>query len=377
MRILHVTPYFKPSWEAGGPPRMVYDLASWQVAEGHDVTVYTTDGFKRRLDTEKNRPVDVDGIRTYYFRNLSMYLTGNLNMPIPCRLPSVAAREIGGFDIIHIHEHRTFLAAVTSILASRHRVPYIVQPHGSVPTMTRSFIKNIFDFMAGRRIMAGAERVVASSEIESRFYRKVYPFLKDDSIIRVPNPVKLEGVPQGGAFRWMWGLGDERIVLYIGRIHEMKGLDLLVRAYREMDEVKLVIAGPDDHYLEGLRALMDKLGVSGRVIMTGPLYGMDKLGAYRDADVFVLPSRYESFGNVVAEAISCGTPVVVTSKCGVSEWIEPSDGVIVEPSVEGLRKGIYRVLNNRESFRPSAEKFDPDIISRRFQEVYVEVLSSR
>ena len=69
--------------------------------------------------------------------------------------------------------------------------------------------------------------------------------------------------------------------------------------------------------------------------------------------------------------------MVVTSKCGVSEWIEPSDGVIVEPSVEGLRKGIYRVLNNRESFRPSAEKFDPDIISRRFQEVYVEVLSSR
>jgi hypothetical protein len=123
LRILHVTPYFKPSWEAGGPPRSVYDLASRQVSAGHEVTVYTTDGFKRRLDVEVNRPLAVDGIRTYYFRDLSMYLAGNMNLPVPLKLPYVAWREIREFDVVHIHEHRTFLAAVVATLASRAGVP--------------------------------------------------------------------------------------------------------------------------------------------------------------------------------------------------------------------------------------------------------------
>ncbi|MGB4611829.1 MAG: LPS biosynthesis protein, partial [Methanothermobacter thermautotrophicus] len=65
----------------------------------------------------------VDGIRTYYFRDLSMYLAGNMNLPVPHKLPYVAWREIREFDVVHIHEHRTFLAAVVATLASRAGVP--------------------------------------------------------------------------------------------------------------------------------------------------------------------------------------------------------------------------------------------------------------
>ncbi|WP_054864778.1 glycosyltransferase [Methanosarcina barkeri] len=81
------------------------------VKEGHEVTVFTTDGFKSRLKIIKNKPVDVDGINTYYFRNLSNYLTKR-NIVIPYYLPFIARRKIQDFDVIHIHEHRTLLAVI-------------------------------------------------------------------------------------------------------------------------------------------------------------------------------------------------------------------------------------------------------------------------
>src|SRR4030042_2636002 len=101
MKILQVTNFFKPSWESGGPARVVYEISRKLIEKGHEVTVYTTDGFKWRLDVEKNKPINVDGIRTYYFRNLSNFLAKKVFLT-PYYLPFVARREIKNFDIIHI-----------------------------------------------------------------------------------------------------------------------------------------------------------------------------------------------------------------------------------------------------------------------------------
>lgn len=378
MRILHVCPYFKPSWEGGGPPRFVYELASQQIAMGHDVTVYTTDGFKRRVKIEKNRSVDVDGIRTYYFRNLSMYLTANFNLPLPYYLPVVAAKELKSFDIVHIHEHRTFLAAVIYLLATRYNIPYIVQPHGSVPRMTKAWQKKLFDTLVGNRIIYNAKRIIASSKIESQYYKKVYPKLNEKIIVRLPNPVNIPKTPPEGSFRKKWGLKDDQIVLYLGRIHERKGLDLLVRTFNQIkdDKLKLVIAGPDDHYLKRLKKLISDLGLGDRIILTGPLYGLDKFEVLVDADVFVLPSssEYESFGMAAAEAIACGTPVVVTSNCGVSEWIDSTVGFIVEADEKSIKDAITKILKSG-SFHPKTPRiFKIERVARKFDEIYKDTI---
>ncbi|HIH61093.1 MAG TPA: glycosyltransferase [Methanobacteriales archaeon] len=380
MRILHVCPYFKPSWEGGGPPRFVYELASQQIAMGHDVTVYTTDGFKRRVKIEKNRSVDVDGIRTYYFRNLSMYLTANFNLPLPYYLPVVAAKELKSFDIVHIHEHRTFLAAVIYLLATRYNIPYIVQPHGSAPRMIKAWQKRLFDTLVGNRIIYNAKRIIASSKIESQYYKKVYPKLNEKIIARLPNPVNIPKTPPEGSFRKKWGLKDDQIVLYLGRIHERKGLDLLVRAFNQIkdDKLKLVIAGPDDHYLKRLKELISDLGLGDRIILTGPLYGLEKFEVLVDADVFVLPSssEYESFGMAAAEAIACGTPVVVTSNCGVSEWIDSTAGLIVEAGEKSIKDAITKILKSG-SFHPKTPKiFKIERIARKFDEIYKDTINS-
>lgn len=376
MRILHVCPYFKPSWEAGGPPRFVYELASQQVAMGHDVTVYTTDGFKERLNVKKDTMVDVNGIRTYYFRNLSMYLTAKFNLPLPCYLPVVAVKQIRFFDIIHIHEHRTFLAIVTSLLATRHNIPYVVQPHGSAPRMIKAWQKRLFDTLIGNRIIYNAKRIIASSRIESQYYKRVYPNLEERMIARVPNPVNIPKKPTGGSFRRKWELKDNKIILYLGRIHERKGLNLLVKAFNQIknDKLKLVIAGPDDHYLQRLKKLISELGLEDRIILTGPLYGPSKFEAFADADVFVLPSidEYESFGMAAAEAIACGTPVIVTSNCGISEWIDPTSGLIVEADEKSIKDAIIKILESG-SFHPKTPRtLEIERIARRFDEIYQE-----
>ena len=129
----------------------------------------------------------------------------------------------------------------------------------------------------------------------------------------------------------------------------IKGLDLLVEAFAQINsDARLVIAGPDDGdgCLERIRSLIADLKLEERVILPGPLFGKEKLEALVDADLFVLPSRHESFGNAAAEAIACGTPVLVTSECGIAPLVEGRAGNVVACDVESLRDGLARLLGD-------------------------------
>ncbi|NIT57028.1 MAG: glycosyltransferase, partial [Aliifodinibius sp.] len=205
--------------------------------------------------------------------------------------------------------------------ARKYSIPYVLQARGSLITyFYKGWQKRIFDVIWGRRILKDAAKLVALTPIEAEQYRNMG--ISEDKIEIIPNGIELsefENLPERGRFRRKHDLGDDqRVILYLGRIHKIKikGLDLLVRAFAELtkplNSVKLVIAGPDDGYLSSLKKLITDLGISNEVLFTGHLYGEDKVEAYVDADVFVLPSTYEIFGNVVLEACACGTPVIVT-----------------------------------------------------------------
>ncbi|PKL66960.1 MAG: LPS biosynthesis protein [Methanobacteriales archaeon HGW-Methanobacteriales-1] len=392
MKILHVTPFFKPSWEAGGPPRSVYETARRQVTGGHEVTVFTTDGFKKRLDVEKNVPVEVEGIETYYFRNLSMFLAGGLNFPVPYYMPLVVRKRLKEFDIIHIHEHRTFLAAIVHRYAKKYDIPYLIQPRGSAPTMIKSRQKEIFDKIVGKSIIYDACKIIASSNSEASQYRDVFTNLDLDSVVQIPNGIDLktyQKLPLQGLFREKMGIKeDEKIILYLSRLHERKGIDLLLKSFKNLinkiGPSKLVIAGPDDHYLDKINQMVQELGIENSVIIPGPLYENDKLEAYVDADVFVLPSRdrYESFGNVVVEAMACKTPVVVTKYCGVSEWVSSDEGQVIDYLEDQLEKALVDILQNdlkRDSMAQKARElalntFNWETVVKETQEVYEKCL---
>jgi glycosyltransferase involved in cell wall biosynthesis len=99
-----------------------------------------------------------------------------------------------------------------------------------------------------------------------------------------------------------------------------------------------------------LETLAGQLGVRGEVLYTGPLFGDRKWAAYRDANVFVLPSQNENFGNTAAEAIACGTPAIVTENCGIAPLVGPRAGIIVQHNVDSLAEALGTVLGDNRLY---------------------------
>ena len=110
----------------------------------------------------------------------------------------------------------------------------------------------------------------------------------------------------------------------------------------------LVMAGADegDGYRRELESLSARLNLSGRVLFTGPLYDEAKWAAYHDADVFVLPSQHENFGNAVGEAVACGTPVIVTDRCGIAPLVDQRAGLVVPHNLKAVQDSLSRVLGD-------------------------------
>ena len=111
-----------------------------------------------------------------------------------------------------------------------------------------------------------------------------------------------------------------------------------------------MMAGPDegDGFRQHLEAIAGQTGLNGRVLFTGPLYGDAKWAAYRDADVFVLPSQNENFGNTAAEAVACGTPVLVTDRCGIAPLVDGRAGLVVPHDSTALEAGLAKILGDPE-----------------------------
>ena len=355
MKILQISNSFKPAWETGGTTRVVYEISCALFNKGHSVTIYTTDRGQKRVEIKKNRPVPVDNLIVYYFRNISNFMSMKMNIVTPYYLFFVARKQIKNFDIIHIHEHRTFLAVIVSYFAKKNNVPYIVQAHGSVmPFFQKTRFKRIFDKLWGNKILKNASKFIALTETESEQYKKMDIIERKIEII--PNGINLSflnHLPQKGKFRHKYSINEnEKIVLYLGRIHKRKGLDILLNAFlnisNELNHVKLVIVGPDDGFLNTIKKQAKDLIKDGKILITGPLYDEEKWEAYTDADLLVYPAIHEIFGLVPFESILCDTPIVVTKNDGCGELVEKLNcGYLVEyGDTQGLTEAINYILKN-------------------------------
>jgi glycosyltransferase involved in cell wall biosynthesis len=144
------------------------------------------------------------------------------------------------------------------------------------------------------------------------------------------------------------------VVLFLGRLSAKKSPDLLLEAFAALGadllqsaDARLVFAGPDDENLKGsLEESADRLRVRPRVLFTGPLFDAAKWEAYRDADVFVLPSQNENFGNTAAEAVAAGTPVVVTEGCGVAPLLADTAGIVVTHDSNAISEALRYLLTD-------------------------------
>lgn len=253
-------------------------------------------------------------------------------------------RNRSNYDAIIVNGLWNFSTFASACALPGHSTPYFVFPHGMMDPWFRTtyplkHLAKIFFWLAIEgRLLAGARRVFFTSEEEMRLARGQFPLWRYRGRVvgygTAPPPAPSQ--TQRAAFRSLApAVGDRPYLLFLSRIHRKKGCDLLIDGFaaiaRQQPDLQLVVAGPDQEGLVGrLKERASALGVADRVHWPGMLKGDAKWGAYRGAEAFVLPSHQENFGIVVAEALACKLPVLITNKVNI--WRE----------VDAARAGIVR-----------------------------------
>jgi glycosyltransferase involved in cell wall biosynthesis len=359
MRILNVTQTYFPFLEFGGPPVKVRSLSQQLVKLGHQVTVLTADwGWASsappttgRSSVERTafgwRLVE-SGIEAIYLQSWLRYraLSWNPGITRFCKA------RLWNFDVVHIFGLYDFLGPATAAACRRSAIPYVVEPIGMFVPIVRSFLlKRMYHLTLGQGMLRGSRKIIATSPQEVAELSS--SGLSTEKIVVRRNGVEIqETLPERGRFRAALGIpGNSKLILYLGRLSQKKSPDLLLQAFavlckaRSDSPVCLVFAGPDEGGTEKkLRQMAGELGIISRVHVQGAIFGEQKWSAYRDADVFVLPSQNENFGNTAGEAVATGTPVVVTDKCGIAPLLADVAGLVVEHDATAMARALERVL---------------------------------
>jgi glycosyltransferase involved in cell wall biosynthesis len=363
MRILNVSETYAPFLEFGGPPVKVRALAEGLVRKGHQVTVLTADwGLEKRAQNhEGETPAERSPFGWRLRRNdvEAIYLPTWLHYRQVSWNPAVkryCRARLANFDVAHIFGLYDLLGPAVASACRKHAIPYVVEPIGMfIPIVRNLWLKRMYHGAWGRRMLRGASAVVATSDHEME--ELAGGGIPHARIVMRRNGVEApEPWPEPGAFRKKLGISrDPKVVLFLGRLSAKKSPDLLLHAFVEVKRrlegmpLRLVFAGPDEGGVQTqLEQRAAQLDAAGNIQFAGPVFGLNKWAAYRDADVFVLPSQNENFGNTAAESVASGTPVIVTEQCGIAPLLANEAGLVVKHEVRDLAEALARILTDEE-----------------------------
>ncbi|MGH9733234.1 MAG: glycosyltransferase [Candidatus Acidiferrales bacterium] len=359
MRVLKTVQSYFPFQERGGTVFKVRAIARGLARRGHHVTVLTADlGIRSRNTDRQFEPCswgwryNEEGVETVYLSTVARYRALTVNPGAKRFCDSSPA----SFDLVHIYGLYDLLGPAAGSFCKRNAIPYVLEPMGMYRPIVRNLaLKRVYQRMIGAHLAERARFVIATSELERKDLLATE--IDSEKVVVRRNGIDVPNrLPERGGFRKVLAVPESAtLILFLGRIVSKKRPDLLIQAFSDWrgkasdrQNSLLIVAGPKeaDGYVRSLKSLAQSLGVSERVLFIGPVYGDQKWQAYRDADVFVLPSENENFGNTAAEAASCGTPVIVTDCCGIAPLIERA-GLIVAPQRVALANALERILGDR------------------------------
>lgn len=354
LRIVHVINSLDPS--RGGPPMVATRLAAAQAGLGHDVSLL------RVSEPEASGRVRAALGGLPFGERL-----GVLDVSVP-RLPMKLVGRSGvgelrevlrGVDAVHLHGMWDPVLHAAAAACRGLGVPYGVCPHGMLTEWSlsqRRWKKRIGMLVMARRTLSGASFVHVLTEYERGCVESVGV---KALTVRIPNGVFAEEfseLPADSSFRLTRPeLGSDRYVLFLSRLHEVKGLEFLLEGFERLasrvGDVRLVVAGPDSGDGERFASLVSSSQYRDRVHVVGPLYGTAKLEALSGASAFCLPSRHEGFSVAIVEAMACGVPVVITEECCFPEVGVEGAGVVTKLNGASVGDGLIRVFEPGEGVR--------------------------
>ncbi len=358
MRILHIIGTLDPA--AGGPSESVRVLLSFGPI-GYTGEVVTLDAPGETFDKDIQFPVHTLGPQTSVYgfnRKLYGWLRDNRH-----RFDGVVVNGLWQY------------CGLAAWLALRGKTPYVVFSHGMLdPYFKRAFPKKhlkkwVYWLLAEYWVLRGAYRVLFTTAEESRLAKQSFWLHKWNGYV-VPygasRPPRDGNELREAFYAEQPEMRGKRIMLFLGRIHQKKGCDLLVRAfarYASLDPgLHLMMAGPDQQgWSAGLKQIVADAGLSDRVHWPGMIKGDAKWGAFFAAEVFILPSHQENFGIAVAEALGCSVPVLLADKVNIApEIAQDKAGLMESDTQEGtdnlVRNWMQMPLAERETMSEQALK---------------------
>jgi len=381
LRIAHVAPCYWPAIEFGGPVRSIANLARAQTELGHEVVVHTTN-LRGAVEESPVSPGwhDVDGVRVHYAQGMvpRSYFTAP-------GLPGALFRTLSAdIDIVHLHGLWVFTTLIGARLSEVMRVPFVVAPRGSLNRWARShkqWKKLAYLRLVEQRTLERAAAIHFTTSAERDEFDSPLP-----SVV-VPNAIGLEGllgiapVHPKGSLR----------LLIVGRIHPVKGFDLLLPALAAArDEgcaLDLTVAGPDEGGYEAtVKRLVREHRLDDVIRFTGKLERPELAEEFARADAVIVPSHQESFGMSAAEGMASARPVVVSERVNIATEVAEADAGIVAPhSVDGIARGIVALDRQRSELRAMGERgrayvvdtYAPEAVATAMVERYRELMDRR
>lgn len=364
MKILHVIPSLAPA--SGGPAEALRQITYAYGEIGVEAEIACSDAADSPWLSTFAVHVHAlgQGLGTYgYSPRLRRWLEQNVSR----------------FDGVVAHALWTY-AGLAAAQAARGRVPYAVFPHGMLdPWFKRRYplkhLKKYLYWPIQYPVLRDAKAVLFTSTLESqlapqsfwpnRWTSMVVPYGTNEP------PLDVEAQQKAFAQKAPQVVGRP-FLLFLSRIHEKKGCDLLIEAFAsivvENPEIDLVIAGPDQSNLVvKFKTLAHRLGVADRIHWPGLLTGDVKWGALRACEAMILPSHQENFGVIVAESLACGRPVLISNQVNVWPQIEEDRVGLVEPdTLEGTRLLLKRWFGLSEPERRAMEERTVSSFKARF-----------
>lgn len=359
MKILCVTPSYWPAFQYGGPIASNHNLNRALVKKGIDVTVYTTNvGLDKKISL--NQEVNINGVKVTYFTFIKFFeFLGTTGWQFSLELTHALKRNLNSVDIVYLPAVWNYPTTVAAYYCRKYKKPYIIAPKGVLYPYTKcknAWKKWPYYKLFAERDIKNATAIHYTSEDEANRCHSLFLGLKNQAII-IPNGIELSDFNISPTRDSLWKrypiLKDKKIILFLGRINWIKGLDILVKAYsrlaKERSDVHLLIVGSDEErYGEKVKSWLKNESISARVTFTGMLTSREKLEAFTGSDVFALPSYSENFGMAAVEAMACNVPVIISNKVGIYKEVESTKaGLIIATNPNELYDALVKLLDNK------------------------------
>lgn len=378
LKVVHVIPGLATS---SGPSQAMANLCHHQLEAGIDVEVCYVSG--RGADPDETFPshITVHGFSAVGLKKWAYAPT----------LKKHLYNSVGECDVVHIHSMWLYPSIAASKAAKFHRKPYLVRPAGSLEPWSfdhGGLKKRLYLRFISRGIMNNAARIHAVSEQEEK---RIETFNFDTHVVTIPNGINLSdritAVSREQAIQELDWPAAKTYLLFLGRIHPQKGLDLLFKIFEDVSakekDIRLIIAGPDNHtYAHQLKEQQKSHPFGSRIHFVGQLTGRTKSLTLSTADLFVLPSKTENFGISILEAMAAGTPVVVSNTTpwkvvtekGAGYWLPLESAAFVSAINDGL-DDPKRLSDMGEAAAKIANNYSWTEIAKHNIECYEQIMA--